>query len=101
MGVTCGDVVNRIVQFFQRGVDKSEWELIPLDAQREFKVAYRRNRSTEKGVPGGDMSAALTRADMLGNKVKFGGLVRDDDYVKQRLGSLCGGATFVLLLHDR
>lgn len=100
-GVTCGEVASIIFEFFQRLIDKAEWGMIPLDKQREVTVAYRRNRSTEKGMPGGDMPEAMARVDILGNKTIFGGLVRDDDYVRQRLGSLCGGATFVLLLHDR
>jgi hypothetical protein len=102
-GVTCGDIVEKIHQSFARDIHKSEWAALPPTAKAEVTRTWKHNRSTAPGAPGGVMGQPVKRADFLGDRTMFAGLIRDDKYVKDRLGGQGDKemATFVLQLDSR
>jgi len=99
-GVTCGDVAQKLFNFMQARIDKSEWEPLPEEDRLAIGASYKWNRSTEPGAPGGMMQPGLSRVDFLGKRTMFDGMVRDDKFVRERL-STSTGAVFVVILAER
>jgi hypothetical protein len=89
-GVTCGDVCERLYAKFNELVARPEWETVPPEYKKEVTLAYKKNRSTEPGYPGGMMGAGIKRVDFLGERTMFGGAQIDDEFVKERVGSGLG-----------
>lgn len=75
LGVTCGDVVDRIDDFLHKNVKKDDTEVDHPQHKAEMSTAYYHNRSTAFGVPGGRLGDGLRRLDWLCKDTMFGGLV--------------------------
>ncbi|OJA08503.1 hypothetical protein AZE42_10959 [Rhizopogon vesiculosus] len=86
LGVTCGEVVEAISAYMQGDVARKEYESSPSRRRREIWSAYQFNRSTDINAPGGQLGEQLRRLDWLGSNARFGGIVRNDDFVKEACG---------------
>ncbi|OAX36070.1 hypothetical protein K503DRAFT_695803 [Rhizopogon vinicolor AM-OR11-026] len=88
LGVTCGEVVEAISAYMQGDVARKEYESSPSRRRREIWSAYQFNRSTDINAPGGQLGEQLRRLDWLGSNARFGGIVRNDDFVKEACGDV-------------
>jgi hypothetical protein len=100
-GVTCGDVLDRLYEFFNRIIDKGEWDSFPDPFKASVGAAYKWNRSTARGAPGGRYyGPAIKRGDILRTYTVWKGLVCDDKYVADQMGTP-PGCTLVVVLESR
>ncbi|KAF8328845.1 uncharacterized protein EI90DRAFT_3063769 [Cantharellus anzutake] len=100
-GVTCGDVTQKLYNFMMQRIDKSEYAQLSDEEKHEIVATYRWNRSTDVNAPGGAyLSEGIVRVDFLGKRTRFAGMVRDDKFVEDKLGTVTG-ATFVVILAER
>lgn len=88
IGVTCGEVVEAISAYFHGDVAKKEYEGVSTRRRREIWQAYQYNRSTDSNVPGGHLGEQLRRLDWIGSHSRWGGLVRDDEFIKEACGDV-------------
>jgi hypothetical protein len=88
LGVTCGEVVETISAYFHGDVAKKEYEGVPTRRRREIWQAYQYNRSTDSNVPGGHLGEQLRRLDWLCSNSRWGGLVRNDEFVREACGDV-------------
>ncbi|KAF8298166.1 hypothetical protein DL93DRAFT_2068124, partial [Clavulina sp. PMI_390] len=99
--VTCGDVLDRLHDFFGRIIAKDEWDSYPESFKASVGQAYRWNRSTARGAPGGRYyGPAIKRGDILRSYTTWKGLVLDEKYVEEQVGSP-PGVTLVVVLESR
>jgi hypothetical protein len=88
VGVTCGNVIDGIDDFLQGFVKKSEFESASRQRKRDVTIAYRTNRSTVQGFPGGRLGEGIRRLDWLVTGTIFGGIRRNDAFVRAECGGL-------------
>jgi hypothetical protein len=86
IGVTCGEVIDRIDEFLHKAAPKSDFDALSPSKKKEVGQAYHHNRHPNAdGVPGGRLQPGLKGVDWLCKLTSFGGIVLDPDYVKRRL----------------
>lgn len=86
IGVTCGEVIDRIDEFLHKAAPKADFDALPPSKKKEVSAAYHHNRHPNiDGVPGGRLQPGLKGVDWLCKLTSFGGIVLDPDYVKKRL----------------
>ena len=102
-GITVADVVNAIHEHYRvNASEDDDWNSVEPATQSEILMAYKWNRSTEVGAPGGIMPDALLRGDFLIERTMFAGLKpADPDLLTERMDVKNFPATFELLLHTR
>lgn len=88
IGVTCGDIIDQLSRYLHRQLRGSEYSSQPVDQQNALKTAYHFNRSTADGVPGGRLGDGLRRLDWLGMSTMFGGIDRNDAFVREHCGEI-------------
>lgn len=88
IGVTCGEVIDGISHFLQGDCARRDYDQLDRLRRRYVWDAYVFNRSTDPHVPGGELGEALKRLDWLGPDSKFGGLVVDEELVKEACGDV-------------
>lgn len=88
IGVTCGEVIEAISSYFYGDVAKKEYEGVTTRRRREIWQAYQYNRSTDSNVPGGHLGEQLRRLDWLCSNSRWGGLVRNDEFIKEACGDV-------------
>ena len=99
--MTCGDVLDRLYDFFDKIVDKGEWDAFPDTFKRSVAAAYKWNRSTSRGAPGGQFyGPAIKRGDILRTYTNWKGLIVDEKYVADQVGTP-PGVTLVVVLESR
>ncbi|KIY48229.1 hypothetical protein FISHEDRAFT_7463, partial [Fistulina hepatica ATCC 64428] len=86
VGVTCGEVIQAIYECMSKLAGKADFNALPLDRRRLVGEAYRHNRSTSPGVPGGFLGEGLLRLDFLERRCQFGGIVDDPVTLRRLLG---------------
>ncbi|KAJ7611685.1 hypothetical protein FB45DRAFT_803729 [Roridomyces roridus] len=84
IGVTCGEVIDYISRNMFMLTGQSEFESLPRTRREPIARAYRHNRSTARGVPGGQLGPGMLRLDWLGLDTMFGG-VRENERVVRRV----------------
>jgi hypothetical protein len=94
IGVTCGDLIDSLDDYFHGMVKKEEFDGAPRQKKKDMTAAYHLNRSTAHGVPGGRLGEGIRRLDWLGKDTVFGGIDRNDTLVMEQYGGL--PATFEL-----
>lgn len=102
-GITVSDVINAIHDHFRvNASEEDDWGRTDPGTQSEILMAYKWNRSTEMGAPGGIMPEALLRGDFLMERTMFAGLkLADKELCEQRMDVADFPATFELMLHTR
>lgn len=102
-GITVSDVINAIHDHFRvNASEDDDWAPTDPGTQSEILMAYKWNRSTEMGAPGGIMPEALLRGDFLMERTMFAGLkLADKELCEKRMDVANFPATFELLLHTR
>jgi hypothetical protein len=93
-GVTCADIIDTMDDFLHGMLKRKELESAPKQKQKDVVAAYRINRSTAHGVPGGRLGESIRRLDWLCKHTVFGGIVRNDTLVMTEYSGL--PATFEL-----
>ena len=88
IGVTCGEVIDSIAHQLQKFSDKRDYERLTLTLRQEVGNAYRRNRSREPGVPGGQLGQGMKRLDFLRLDTMFAGIEINDRVVKRVCGDV-------------
>lgn len=88
IGVTCGEVIEAISAYMQGDVAKKEYESSQSRRRREIWSAYQFNRSTDINAPGGQLGEQLRRLDWLGSHSRFGGVICNDEFVKEACGDV-------------
>jgi hypothetical protein len=88
IGVTCGDVIDAIDDFLHGMVKKEEFESASRQRKKDMTSAYHINRSTAHGVPGGRLGEGIRRLDWLVKDTIFGGIGRNDAFVRAEYGGL-------------
>lgn len=83
IGVTCGDVIERLSEYLQGRISKNDYSKASRETQEALKMTYHHNRSRDEGVPGGRLGEGLKRLDWLGQKTMWGGLEKNDALVKE------------------
>ena len=100
LGVTCGDVVDRLHDFMYARSTDGEYKRASREKRSIIYEWFNRNRSVEDGAPGGRMPQTLLRCDWLGEFNQWGGMIHDPKVVKE----ICGAdlpCTFVLLCTEK
>ncbi|KAG8901605.1 hypothetical protein FRB99_005200 [Tulasnella sp. 403] len=102
-GITVSDVIGAVHEHFRvNASEDDDWNSVDPGTQSEILMAYKWNRSTEMGAPGGIMPEALLRGDFLMERTMFAGLkVADPDLCEEKMDVKTFPATFELLLHTR
>ncbi|KAL0947673.1 hypothetical protein HGRIS_013761 [Hohenbuehelia grisea] len=95
IGVTCGEVIDAIAENMGRHTSEVDYKALSKPMQRQVAENYRRHRSRAHGVPGGALGEGMKRLDWLGQDSMFGGVERNDRYVKEVCGDVLP-CTFVL-----
>lgn len=88
IGVTCGEVIDTISAYLHGDAAKKEYEHAPSRRRREIWSAYQFNRSTDANAPGGHLGEQLKRLDWLGSHSRFGGIICNDEFVKEACGDI-------------
>ena len=88
IGVTCGEVIDSIAHQLAKFSDKHDYERLTPNLRREVGIAYRRNRSREPGVPGGQLGQGMKRLDFLRLDTMFSGIELNDRVVKRVCGDV-------------
>ncbi|KAG2031689.1 hypothetical protein BDR03DRAFT_971938 [Suillus americanus] len=88
IGVTCGEVIEALSAYFHENVVQMEYEGVSTRRQREIWQAYQYNRSMDSNAPGGLLGEQLRRLDWLGSNSKWGGLVCNDEFIKEACGDV-------------
>ena len=87
-GVTCGEVIDSIGQQLSKFSDKRDYERLTVNLRQEVGSAYRRNRSREPGVPGGQLGEGMKRLDFLRQDTMFAGIEVNDRVVRRVCGDV-------------
>jgi len=88
LGVTCGEVIDSIGHQLLKFSDKHDYNRLTASLRHEVGVAYRRNRSREPGVPGGQLGQGMKRLDFLKQDTMFAGIEVNDRVVKRVCGDV-------------
>ena len=88
IGVTCGEVIDSIGRQLLKFSDKHDYERLPPNLRHEVGIAYRRNRSREPGVPGGQLGQGMKRLDFLRLDTMFAGIEVNDRVIKRVCGDV-------------
>jgi len=88
IGITCGEVIDSIADQLARFSDKHDYNRLTPNLRHEVGSAYRRNRSREPGVPGGQLGQGLKRLDFLRQDTMFAGIEVNDRIVKRVCGDV-------------
>ena len=88
IGVTCGEVIDSIGHQLIKFSDKHDYERLTPNLRHEVGTAYRRNRSREPGVPGGQLGQGMKRLDFLRQDTMFAGIEVNDRVVKRVCGDV-------------
>jgi hypothetical protein len=88
LGVTCGEVIDSIGHQLLKFSDKHDFNRLTSGLQREVATAYRRNRSRDPGVPGGQLGTGMKRLDFLRLDTMFAGIEVNDRVVKRVCGDV-------------
>ena len=88
IGVTCGEVIDSIGNQLLKFSDKHDYERLTPSLRHEVGSAYRRNRSREPGVPGGQLGQGMKRLDFLKQDTMFAGIEVNDRVVKRVCGDV-------------
>ena len=86
IGVTCGEIIDRLDDFIHKNLKKEDAELDSGSHKVERDQAYYHNRSTAIGVPGGRLGEGLRRLDWLCKDTMFGGLEADNLHAREFFG---------------
>ena len=86
IGVTCGEIINKLGAFLHSELSEEDAELDSGSHKVERDQAYRHNRSTAIGVPGGRLGDELLRLDWLCKDTMFGGLEVDNLHAREFFG---------------
>ena len=78
MYVTCGDVIESIQAFLRLEISRSEWNARSTRDNWQIHSTFQHNRSRSEGLPQGWLPNSILRLDLLGKRIKFGGLVEVD-----------------------
>ncbi|KAG8885959.1 hypothetical protein FRB97_008497 [Tulasnella sp. 331] len=102
-GVTVSDVINAVHEHFRvNASQEDDWNSCDPGSQSEILMAYKWNRSTEMGAPGGIMPDALLRGDFLMERTMFAGMkIAEPELCEQKMQVKNFPATFELMLHTR
>jgi hypothetical protein len=95
IGATCAEVIDGIADYLQKLSSGSEYNALPRSRQKAIKDAYNHNRAPAHGVPGGVLGEGLRRLDWLCQDTVYGGIERDDNFVRAQCGDVLS-CTFVL-----
>lgn len=87
IGVTCGEVIEKISQDLHRFTSKDDFEHLSSTKKAAVYDAYTHNRSREPGVPGGRLKQPMLRLDFLIRDTVYGGIYDDPTVVKKALGA--------------
>ena len=101
IGVTCGDIIDRLDDFIHRNLEKEDIELDSGNHRVERDHAYHHNRSTTIGVPGSRLGEGLRRLDWLCKDTMFGGLELDNNFVREHYGGASPPGILTLLCITR
>lgn len=88
IGVTCGEVIDSIGYQLGKFSDKNDYDRLASSLRPEVASAYRRNRSREPGVPGGQLGQGMKRLDFLRQDTMFAGIESNDRVVKRVCGDV-------------
>ncbi|KAA1477674.1 hypothetical protein DENSPDRAFT_787028 [Dentipellis sp. KUC8613] len=86
VGVTCADIIDQLGDYLKTNAPKDDYQKSSSDQQHQLKLNYHHNRSRSDGVPGGRLGEGLRRLDWFGAMSMWGGMDRNDAYVKDRCG---------------
>ena len=86
VGITCGELLDRIAQYLYTNVTPTEYDPVPKSRKRELHDAYHRNRSRDPNVPGGVLGVGMKKLDFLCKQSMFGGVAHQDEFVRERCG---------------
>ncbi|ESK85814.1 hypothetical protein Moror_2399 [Moniliophthora roreri MCA 2997] len=87
IGVTCGDVIDTISAALYTSTSGSTFNSCQHSAlKKAAATAYRRNRSTFTGMPGGRLGDGMKKLDWLGEDYTFGGVQVNPSAVKVGCG---------------
>ena len=95
IGVTCAEVVDGIADYLHKLSSGSEYNALSRARQKAIKEAYNHNRAPAHGVPGGALGEGLRRLDWLCQETVYGGIERNDSFVRMQCGDILP-CTFVL-----
>ena len=101
IGVTCGEIIDRLDDFLHKNLRKEDAELDSGSHRAERDQAYYHNRSTAIGVPGGRLGDGLRRLDWLCKDTMFGGLEVDNNYGRDFFGGASPPAILTLMCTKR
>lgn len=88
VGVTCGEVIDGIDEYLHKLLRGDEYKACSRNQQRLITEAYNHNRAPAHGVPGGVLGSGLRRLDWLCQDTMFGGIIRNDRFVKEVAGDV-------------
>ncbi|EGN96371.1 hypothetical protein SERLA73DRAFT_186098 [Serpula lacrymans var. lacrymans S7.3] len=86
IGITCGEILDRISHYLYGDVIRTEYDSIPRARKKTIYQSYQHNRSTHPNVPGGSLGDGMRRLDYLCADSMFGGIVQNDNFVKDHCG---------------
>lgn len=101
IGVTCGEIIDRLDDFLHKNLRKEDAELDSGSHRAERDQAYYHNRSTAIGVPGGRLGDGLRRLDWLCKDTMFGGLEVDNNHGREFFGGASPPAILTLVCTKR
>jgi hypothetical protein len=101
IGVTCGEIIDRLDDFLHKNLRKEDAELDSGSHRIERDHAYYHNRSTAIGVPGGRLGEGLRRLDWLCKDTMFGGLEADSSFARDYYDGASPPAILTLLCTTR
>ena len=101
IGVTCGEIIDRLDDFLHKNLKKDDAELDSGSHRMERDQAYYHNRSTAIGVPGGRLGEGLRRLDWLCKDTMFGGLEVDNNFGREFFGGASPPGILTLMCTKR
>lgn len=85
-GVTCGDVIDTLSEFFHAYTKQADYDSRTRIEQNTVRESYWHNRSSrDDDVPGGRLGKGMRRMDFLAMDTMWGGIEVNERYVKERL----------------
>lgn len=100
-GVTCGDVIDKLEDFFRVQTSKKEIEKLSQKERDRLTQRYYVNRGTSADVPGGRLGQGVRRVDWLLDNTAYGGVVHCRSRRMLADGTALMPCTFELLCRSR